>query len=675
MLVLHILFDVKIWNYFISIVANFTGRMSLRAPVKIYAVFTNKRAAVAQRLQSSPPTKANRVRFPAGQHPDFRTWESCWTMPLVGGFSRRSQISPALTFRRLSILTYGGFEPAISSSSNELATSEWDVSFRPRISSPISSISGESESRFLLVGNMADAVEFYQSNCIPSFRHETVTTLIRDTIHSSTWELYLSIHMYCRRTKLLQQLYAYLKQVPWLERRQGLFTVSSTLLNALLILTFSPLRILSPYLDVNIAVWHMFNQLFRTEREYAASEYSARQNVITGRSCLLLRLISADTFFECFQDVKNIRSTISQHSGIAKNCLSKRYAECSAYQPTYFDSVFYSPIPELLIVFDVTDYIHDECLTRTVQNMRQLIVNRLRYVVAHHGLRWLPPVTTDLACLIAVRCELYSSGSHRVKVQGERSGERAGHGTGPTSSNPPARILNVQECSDNPVAVSVNKHHACVLCTKDFTPGRRLALSCDGALDAHNTIALIAAMLLPTARRKKISTDRRPLCSAANSFYCALKAVHDKVSTFENNLRTTSLSLLAYFLTRALSDMRPVKLVTVDGRAHECGALSPWCNFPDLVKLRLYEAEEYPGSRTLARLQKRLKATSCGYNSSHPVWHAIYECLQEIHGDSSPLLLQPLHELNNGFWPRLMSPHPAIQFVCVHATTDKHQRS
>ncbi|KAJ8872361.1 hypothetical protein PR048_025965 [Dryococelus australis] len=118
-------------------------------------------------------------------------------------------------------------------------------------------------------------------------------------------------------------------------------------------------------------------------------------------------------------------------------------------------------------------------------------------------------------------------------------------------------------------------------------------------------------------------------------------------------------------------------------------------------------------------------ATSRGYDSSHPVWHALYECLQDIHGDSSPFLLQPFHELSIGFWPRLTSPHPAIQFVpkmfyrvevgalgrpvqsanivvgevtrvhsvqtpqcwehfiiqnvtiglCVHATTDKHQRS
>ncbi|KAJ8878517.1 hypothetical protein PR048_019095 [Dryococelus australis] len=37
--------------------------------------------------------------------PDFRTWESCRTMPLVGGFSRGSPVSPALSVQRCCILT------------------------------------------------------------------------------------------------------------------------------------------------------------------------------------------------------------------------------------------------------------------------------------------------------------------------------------------------------------------------------------------------------------------------------------------------------------------------------------------------------------------------------------------------------------------------------------------
>ncbi|KAJ8872730.1 hypothetical protein PR048_026344 [Dryococelus australis] len=43
------------------------------------------------------------------------------------------------------------------------------------------------------------------------------------------------------------------------------------------------------------------------------------------------------------------------------------------------------------------------------------------------------------------------------------------------------------------------------------------------------------------------------------------KAVHDKVSTFDINLTKKSLLLPAYILTDALSDMRRVKLVTMDG--------------------------------------------------------------------------------------------------------------
>ncbi|KAJ8878512.1 hypothetical protein PR048_019090 [Dryococelus australis] len=49
-------------------------------------------------------TKANRVQSPAGS-PDFRKWESCRAMPLFGGFSRGSPVSPAPSFRRRSIFT------------------------------------------------------------------------------------------------------------------------------------------------------------------------------------------------------------------------------------------------------------------------------------------------------------------------------------------------------------------------------------------------------------------------------------------------------------------------------------------------------------------------------------------------------------------------------------------
>ncbi|KAJ8877942.1 hypothetical protein PR048_022402, partial [Dryococelus australis] len=62
-------------------------------------------AAVAERLACSPAAKANRVQSLAGSLPDFRKRESCRTIPLVGGFSRGSPVSPALSFRRCSVLT------------------------------------------------------------------------------------------------------------------------------------------------------------------------------------------------------------------------------------------------------------------------------------------------------------------------------------------------------------------------------------------------------------------------------------------------------------------------------------------------------------------------------------------------------------------------------------------
>ncbi|KAJ8875099.1 hypothetical protein PR048_022990 [Dryococelus australis] len=46
-----------------------------------------------------------RAQFPARSNRDFRMWESCRTIPLVGGFSRGSPVSPAPSFRRRSIFT------------------------------------------------------------------------------------------------------------------------------------------------------------------------------------------------------------------------------------------------------------------------------------------------------------------------------------------------------------------------------------------------------------------------------------------------------------------------------------------------------------------------------------------------------------------------------------------
>ncbi|KAJ8898188.1 hypothetical protein PR048_003548 [Dryococelus australis] len=58
--------------------------------VRFRAASPSRGAAVAERLACSPPTKANRVQYPAGS-PDFRKWESC---RMVGEFSRGSPVSP-----------------------------------------------------------------------------------------------------------------------------------------------------------------------------------------------------------------------------------------------------------------------------------------------------------------------------------------------------------------------------------------------------------------------------------------------------------------------------------------------------------------------------------------------------------------------------------------------------
>ncbi|KAJ8881034.1 hypothetical protein PR048_017507 [Dryococelus australis] len=72
--------------------------LSLHATLRNYFV-----AAVAERFGCSPPTNA--FQSPAGPLPDFRKWESCRTVSLVGGFCLGSPVFSALAIRRCSILT------------------------------------------------------------------------------------------------------------------------------------------------------------------------------------------------------------------------------------------------------------------------------------------------------------------------------------------------------------------------------------------------------------------------------------------------------------------------------------------------------------------------------------------------------------------------------------------
>ncbi|KAJ8873343.1 hypothetical protein PR048_026977 [Dryococelus australis] len=78
---------------------------------------------VSEMLACSPLTEAIQVQNPGQVTPDFCIWEPCRTMPLVGGSSRGSPISPTLSFRRCFILT----------SNTLIGTQHLDVKSRPII--------------------------------------------------------------------------------------------------------------------------------------------------------------------------------------------------------------------------------------------------------------------------------------------------------------------------------------------------------------------------------------------------------------------------------------------------------------------------------------------------------------------------------------------------------------
>ncbi|KAJ8897856.1 hypothetical protein PR048_003209 [Dryococelus australis] len=67
------------------------NRPNLSTLLSVYRVI---QPTVTERLVCSLPTKANRVQYLTESLPDFRTRESCRTMPLVAGFSRGCPVSP-----------------------------------------------------------------------------------------------------------------------------------------------------------------------------------------------------------------------------------------------------------------------------------------------------------------------------------------------------------------------------------------------------------------------------------------------------------------------------------------------------------------------------------------------------------------------------------------------------
>ncbi|KAJ8878394.1 hypothetical protein PR048_018972 [Dryococelus australis] len=78
-----------------------TGVMKSTGFIRGY--HSKPRTTVAERLYLLASHQGDPGSIPGRVTPDFRMWESCRTMPLIGGFSRGSPVSSALSFRRFSI--------------------------------------------------------------------------------------------------------------------------------------------------------------------------------------------------------------------------------------------------------------------------------------------------------------------------------------------------------------------------------------------------------------------------------------------------------------------------------------------------------------------------------------------------------------------------------------------
>ncbi|KAJ8869500.1 hypothetical protein PR048_028491 [Dryococelus australis] len=99
------LLGAMLGRYVLGVKVKVTGQMSWVRGKRSMTYKMADGATVAQRVECSPPTQANRARSSAGLLPDIHAWGSCRTMPLAGGFSRRSPVPTTVAFWRRSILT------------------------------------------------------------------------------------------------------------------------------------------------------------------------------------------------------------------------------------------------------------------------------------------------------------------------------------------------------------------------------------------------------------------------------------------------------------------------------------------------------------------------------------------------------------------------------------------
>ncbi|KAJ8881228.1 hypothetical protein PR048_017702 [Dryococelus australis] len=97
-------YGADVYKHFSVVVTPSARRLSrIRSPLE--ETWSNRwgRGGVVVRLLAS--RQGEQCLDSRRGRPRIRMWELCRTMPLVGGFSRRSPISPALAFQRCSILT------------------------------------------------------------------------------------------------------------------------------------------------------------------------------------------------------------------------------------------------------------------------------------------------------------------------------------------------------------------------------------------------------------------------------------------------------------------------------------------------------------------------------------------------------------------------------------------
>ncbi|KAJ8883338.1 hypothetical protein PR048_015181 [Dryococelus australis] len=140
----------------------------------------------------------------------------------------------------------------------------------------------------------------------------------------------------------------------------------------------------------------------------------------------------------------------------------------------------------------------------------------------------------------------------------------------------------------------------------------RLVRSGDDALDARGIVAFIAPKLLGLKRAIHLEVGGG---AYLYDEYGAAPEWKDRGNGRSQRKLADQRGIVRHDSHTRMMGTPSKKLflykILIQQSAHESGVLSLWCNNPYLVKLSLHEAEEYPGNKPLAELQKRPKIPVC----------------------------------------------------------------